>query len=82
VTGSNAFYKFSDVLIPYLYTVVGTNLSTDYEDVAEDYNSVGDGDLRDNGNVVVDGKVSVLSVKLNSAEEDYVRNYFVDKLKK
>ena len=73
-TDSNGFYKFSGV-IPGLYTVVETNLSTEYEDVA-DYDSVGDGDPQD-GDVVVDGKVFV---EVNSAEDD-ARNDFVDKLK-
>ena len=75
----NGFYKFSDV-IPGLYTVVGANLSSDYKDVADCYDSVGDCNPQDDGSVVVDhGNVSV---KLNSAGEDDVMNDFVDKLKK
>ena len=42
-------------MISVLYTVVGTNLSTNYDDVV-DYGSVGDGngDPQDDENVVVD----------------------------
>jgi hypothetical protein len=75
----NGFYKFSDVILG-LYTVVGANLSTDYNDFADSYDSVGNCDPQDDGSVVVeDGNVSV---KLNADEEDGVINGFVDKLKK
>ncbi|KAI2514176.1 protein of unknown function DUF11 [Fragilaria crotonensis] len=73
-TDTTGFYKFSG-LIPGLYTVVETNISSDYEDVS-DFDSAPDGDPQD-GDVVVDSKVFV---KLNSNEDD-VRNDFVDKLK-
>jgi hypothetical protein len=44
------FLQLSHV-IPGLYTVVGTDTSTDYEDAAS-YDSVGDGNPQDDGNVV------------------------------